>query len=413
MSKLGMVAATLPMIVGPAGPGYAQEADLRSILTAPITIERAAPVTSAPLELRMGKLFLNALANGQKREFIFDTGSPTILTRAFADSLELRTVGRNTGVDANGTPVTMDVAVLDSLAIGDITFRKVPILVFDYSGLDTGSCIVDGGILGSEILPGSAWRIDTRARRLVISETSAALDDSTPEVRAKLYDFGYPHAPVVDYSVGDISDKALFDTGNSEQVTLFGRVAESRSVQEAFVPGSVSHGRGTEGESAGGRGAVTDLVRFTLSGFEIGDQPLGRVRATTRGVPPSLLGLGMLRSHVITLDYPGAQLLLERRSDPAPPRPEAGYSIALDGDAATVVRLFDDSAAARAGLRLGDRVTQAQGRSLRITPDDPACRVSAWLAESFDPVTAATLVVERDGEPLTIHIPASPSPVED
>ncbi len=399
--------AVLTLLLLPCGFSNAQETDLRSVLTAPIGIERTTPVASVPLERRAAKLFLDAAVNGQTREFIFDTGSPTILTRAFADSLGLRTVGQNTGVDANGAQVTMDVAVLESLAIGDITFRNVPVLIFDYSRHEIGACVLDGGVIGSEILPGSAWRIDTQAGRLDIAETSDALDGSEPEVRARLYDFGYPHAPIIDYAVGDLTDKALFDTGNAEQVTLFGQVAENRSVQAAFVPGSVSRGRGTEGESAGGRGEVTSLVRFTLSRFAIDGQPIGPVRAATRGAPPSLVGFGMLGSHIVTLDYPGAQFLLEPRSDPAPARPEAGYTIAPEGDAAAVVRLFEDSAAARAGLRLGDRVIEAQGRSLRASSDTPRCAVSDWLLESFNPAAAATLIVERDGGPVTIQIPAN------
>ena len=190
-------------------------------------------------------------------------------------------------------------------------------------------------------------------------------------------------------------------------MTLFGRVAGAPSVQAAIVPGSVSRGRGTEGESAGGRGQVTDLVRFTLSGFEIDGQPIGPVRSATRGVPPSLVGLGMLRSHVVTLDYPGGQFRLEPRSSPAPARPEAGYTIALDGEAATVVRLFGDSAATAAGLKLGDRVIEARGRSLRVSPDNPRCSVTDWLADAFDSAAAASLVVERDGAPVTLHIPAT------
>lgn len=407
MRKLQTAAAMLALLLSPGGFSAAQDADLRAALTAPIAIERAAPVTSAPLENRGGVLFLNAAANGQSREFILDTGSPTILTREFADALGLHTIGQNTGVDANGAPLTMDIAVVESLTIGDTTFRNVPVLIFDFSGLAAGACLVDGGMLGSELLPGSAWRIDTEGGQLSIAETAAALGGSAPVVRARLYDFGYPHAPVVDYAVGEVTDKALFDTGNAEQVTLFAEVAQNRSVQAAFASGSVSRGRGTEGESAGGRGEVTDLIRFTLPRFEIDGQPIGPVRAATRGAPPTLVGLGMLRSHVVTLDYPGAQFLLESRSEPAPSRPEAGYSIAPDGDAARVVRLFEDSAAAHAGLRLGDRVIEAGGRSLRVAPEASRCDVVDWLMQSFDPTAAANLTVERDGAPVTIDIPAT------
>lgn len=406
-----MPAVLLAALALPAGQAAAQnvpaqDTDLAAIFAAPVAISRDGPVTAVPLELRMDKLFVHAAANGESREFIFDTGSPTILTREFADALGLETIGRNTGVDANGNPVTMEVAVLDRLAIGGTAFHRVPVLIFDFSALPMGRCFIDGGILGSEILPGSAWRIDVGAGRLSIAGDAATLGGGEPELQARLYDFGYPHAPIVDYGVGDLQDKALFDTGNAEQVTLFARAADSAPVREHVVPGSVSRGEGYEGESAGGRGETGPLVRFSLEDFRIGDHALDTVRATTRSVPPSLLGAGMLASYTITLDYPGEAVVLERRDGVSPPAPEAGYAIAFSEDYAEVAQLFADSPAAAASLRLGDRVLEVQGRSLDIADAQARCEAARWLTESFEPAEGAEIVVLRESEPVAIHVPS-------
>ncbi len=405
-----VVAALLAGLLVSIGSGSAQRTDLQTVLAGPIAIERATPITSAPLDFKMGKLFLNAAANGQSREFIFDTGSPTILSRQFADALGLKPVGKNTGVDANGEAVAMDVALLDSLAIGATTFRNVPVLIFDFAALDMGTCLIDGGIVGSEILPGSAWRIDTQIQRLGIAATATALDGGLPTVTARLHDFGYPHAPIIDYAVGDMKDKALFDTGSAEQVTLFSKVAADASVRKSFVAGSLATGRGYEGELAGGHGRIGDILRFGLSDFRIENQPVGAVRAVTRAAPPSLVGAGMLTSHIVTLDYPGARFLLEKRSEPGRRKTDAGYGIAFKDGHASVVRLFETSAAARAGLKLGDRVTAVQGRSLVVSPDNTKCSAGMWLGESFDPASAADIIVQRDGRTLTIHVPATQAP---
>lgn len=385
----------------------AQNADLAAIFTAPIGIERETPVSAVPLDLRMGKLFLDAEVNGQSREFIFDTGSPTILSREFADTLDLEIMGQNTGVDANGTPVTMDIVVLDTVRLGGVTFSGVPALVFDFTGVDAGGCIFSGGVIGSELLPGSAWRIDTGAEELAIAADAGILGADDPQVRARLYDFGYPHAPVIDYAVGEVSDKALFDTGSSDVVTLFGPVAANASVRAAIVNGSLVQGLGYEGVSAGGEGEIGDLVRFTLEDFEIDGGAVGSVRATTRGAPPSLVGAGIFATHVVTLDYPANEFLLEARDAPDAARSEAGYAINYVGETATIMRVFEGSPASEAGLRPGDRVITANGRSLQVTPDNPVCPSITWLAESFDAAGETELTIERDGEHLDVRIPAA------
>lgn len=388
-----------------AAPASAQNAELGRLLTAPIRIERATPVTSVPLETRGDVLFVHASANGEASECIFDTGSPTVLSREFADALGLEIVAQNTGRDANGTEVRMDFAVLDTLTLGTAVFHDVPVLIHDFSGLDMGACLVSAGILGSELFPGSAWRIDTEARQLSFAASLDEMAAFDPVATTHLYDFGYPHAPIVDYSVGDVSDKALFDTGNSAWVALFTEVAEADSVQQEILRDSIVTGTGFEGESAGGRGEAGTLTWFTLQDFRLDRDTLGPVRATTRAVPPTLVGAGVLSSYVVTLDYPGEQFLLEARTEAAPAREEPGYSLALVGDAVEVVQLFEGSAPATAGLQLGDQVTAFSGRSLSVTGENPKCSIARWLIDSFDASQAAELSVVRDGNVSTISIP--------
>lgn len=406
MKLLSLLLCTALAILGGSSTAAAQTLNVGEVLATPIVIERETPVTSVPLEVRMGKLFMTATVNGQAREFIFDSGSPTLLTRAFADTLDLAYIGQNTGVDANGAQVTTDIAIAASLEIGSIRFVDVPVMVFDPPAGTPAGCIFDGGVIGSEVFPGSAWQIDLETGVLRIADAASRFETGAPEVAALLHDFGYPHAPIFDYSVGDIADKALFDTGSSEEVSLFQRVAEHPSVSNSIAPASVRRGRGSEGLSAGGYGAPVDLVRFSLGDFLIDGQSPGPVRAASRGVPPSLIGSGLLRRYIVTMDYPGQQLTLHARAEVEPARAEPGYSISYGGEDAVVVQLFEDSAAQAAGLQLGDVVRAAQGRDLVISSDNPLCASALWLLESFDPRAATDIAIERDGDVLTIHLPA-------
>ncbi|MBI1233905.1 MAG: hypothetical protein GC208_05320 [Alphaproteobacteria bacterium] len=381
----------------------AQDADLRTIFSAPIGIERAEETTSIPIDIRMDKLFIDASINGENREFIFDTGSPTLITREFADALGLATLAQNTGVDAHGTPVTMDIAVAETLTLAGVTFSDVPVLIFDPSTLELGPCVFDGGVIGSEIFPGSVWRIDTENRTLTIASGPGAED--RPVVRAPLSDFGYPHAPIIDYRIGDLADRALFDTGSAEAVTLFAQVADARPVRRHVDSDSLREGRGIEGISAGGASEIGDLLRFTLQEFELGGVNLGPLDGTVRQVPPTLAGAGLLSRYVVTLDYVNGEFRLTPRSAPEPRAPHAGYAIGYENGEARVAQLFEGSPAAEAGLELGDHVVTIDGHSTRISEGNPLCSAALWLADGVDFAAARTLEVERGGETLRIELP--------
>lgn len=389
-------AASLRALAQPSGSG--------EILSAPVTIEREAPVAALPVEIRAGKLNLHAKVNGEDAAMVFDTGSPTILSRQLADRLGLEVVGQNTGVDANGRHVTMDIAILDSLALGEVTFRNVPVLIHDFSALALGDCFLRDGVLGSEIYPGSAWQIDLGAGEVRIAESAEALGIAGTAPGAPLYDFGYPHAPIIDYSVGKLKDKALFDTGSGESVSLFTGAMDSPAVKKATVRNSKRSGRGMEGVSAGGRGEIMALHALELKSMTLGGQTIGPLRAVSRSVPPSLIGAGLLASHTVTLDYPGNRFLLAPRVEPAAPEASRDYALMPGETGAEVVQLFDRSNAARAGLELGDIVTHIDGTSLIPGEETERCEKALWLADEFDPSQAADLTLSRNGEQIHLHI---------
>lgn len=385
----------------------AQQVGLPKVFTAPIAIERADPVATLPFEITAEKLKIEASVNGVPGRYVFDTGSPTILARPVADRLGLEIVGQNTGKDANGAPVVMDVAVVDRLTLGDTTFRNVPVLIFDFAGLPMASCFIGDGVIGSEIFPGSAWRIDAEAREIRIAESASALGVSEDTPHAPLSDFGYPHAPIIDYSIGKMQDKALFDTGSASVLSLFSKAMDSPDVKTATARGSVRKGSGSEGISAGGQGDIVDLSTLQLKSLQLGSVSLEGVYAQSRQAPPSLVGAGLLSSHVVTLDYPGKRLLVEPRTVPEVSARPRDYGIAYVDGAGEVTQLYENGGAKRAGLRLGDRVTSINGRSLLAADEDGQCAAALWLADEFDATQAATLTIDRQGSEETLQLPVA------
>lgn len=393
-------------IVSTAAPAQSQMTpEAAAAIQRPVTVERAEEVTDVPLLSHMGKLAIAAEANGTERQFVFDTGSPSMISRELAGELGLKAIGTNTGRDANGREHTTEVAILEELRIGSVTFRDVPVLISDFSTADPHRCFFDGGVIGSEIFPGSAWHIDADRQSLQIAGTFEELaggDLAAPAITAPLHDFGYPHAPIFDYSIGRLTDRGLFDTGSSDTVVLFGGVAGDERVRRALVEGSIREGRGSHGVSAAGPGEETDLLLFEIDGMRLGETPLGRQPGTIRAVPPTLLGLGLLATHDVTLDYPGKRMLLHPRSRPEAEPSHPGFAMMMVGAEVRVTQLFEGSAAQRAGLRLGDEVVAVDGAAL--FPEEAPCETMRFLVETGSARSARALTVLRDGQPVRIEL---------
>ncbi|WP_188055954.1 PDZ domain-containing protein [Sphingosinithalassobacter sp. CS137] len=72
------------------------------------------------------------------------------------------------------------------------------------------------------------------------------------------------------------------------------------------------------------------------------------------------------------------------------------------GTEVIVVQLFDDSAAERAGLELGDQVLAIDDREL--SAGGTACETMRWLIESRPERSAGELTVLRQGQRVTIDV---------
>ena len=148
---------------------------LRDALSKPIKIERDEVVTSIPLQTRSGMLHLTASINDFTGEFVFDTGSPTIIDQTIAEKLNLKILGENTGLDSNGREVTMRIALAEKITLGGTSFYDVPVMVHDYGSVPLGKCYLPNGVIGSELLPGGVWRIDLSNQSLKISANAKQL----------------------------------------------------------------------------------------------------------------------------------------------------------------------------------------------------------------------------------------------
>lgn len=377
-------------------------------LSSPIHIVRAEPATSIPLTTRYGKIFVEATLSGKASQFTFDTGSPTILMREFAESIGVTYIGQNTGRDANGTDVVMDIAVVDTLSLGSTTFHDVPVLVSDFETVPLASCVLGNGVIGSEIFAGSAWRIDLDRKELTLGSSSNAVGTSPDAQRTVLHDFGYPHMPIVDYAIGDIQDKALFDTGNSAGVALFKAVLETYDAKASILKDSVQTGRGSEGISAAGLGQTTDLSRFEISSITLGAQTIQDLSGISRTAAPSLIGLGFLGDYVVTLDYVGGAFFFEPRKQPTKMPVATDFSLSVIEGKAIVTQIFDGTQAAKAGLKLGDHVTAVDETLMTEVAGPNRCGLINWVLSDFDPRTVKDLTILRKSRKKTILLSAKP-----
>ncbi|MCW9000790.1 MAG: aspartyl protease family protein, partial [Kangiellaceae bacterium] len=338
-----------------------------------------------PIELRGNKIFLHASINNKSFEFIFDTGSPTVITKRVANELGLKIAGKNVGKDANGNAVEMDLAIVEKLSLGEVNFRNVPVFIFDYTGLPMASCYFDGGVIGSEILPLAKWQIDFDRKQLVITDELNSLKHLKGAKTAELKSFGYPHAPILVHKLnGEFTDHAMFDTGNSELIQL-NKLAYEELKKRGLLKKDANQAFGSFGESAGGLGQMTNYSQFELDELTIGSLGLNNVDVWTRPIVPTLIGAKILESHIVTLDFSGSQIFFYPFTKPNLKERTFGFRSYFEDGVFRIGFLSQNSQLAKAGVKVGDQVLRINNHKLGDVSQDKLCSV----IESINAATQA------------------------
>ncbi len=319
MSRLIWGLVGLAVLCTAAG---AQEKPPQWITEGPYVESRSFAI-ELPLEILATKLFVEVEIGGKARRFVFDTGSPSMMNAALAAELGLKAVDKRKGQDAHGAIVESEIVQAD-MTLGGVTFRKVPMSSADLSASKAGQCLIGDRVLGSEVLPLCAWQIDLPESVLRCNTRLKSLHHVKGATKQHLYNFGYPHAPILDVRFAEKAvSKAMLDTGSPGYLTIM------------------------------------------------------------RESPPSLIGASILEHFVVTLDARSESAYFDSYRKGPFARPSFGFSLAFD-DEISVALVWDESPAAKAGLRGGHHLTRINGVATEISCDGIERALRAMSGETVE-----------------------------
>jgi len=218
----------------------------------------------APLQRRLGNhLFVTTLMNGRRTALMIDTGSPrTLIDHGTANSLGLFV--RATKVPVGGVwgwkPERYGVSQLATLAMGNCTFKEVPITVADESDINKGRGRHLDGLFGAHEMSKFGIVIDCTRQMIYVNPTgpSAAM---TQKLAGFLSSKGFTRIPMtfdeqhhltIEAALNGHPTRLIVDTGASTTllaspvaracaVSLSPLNVKLRDTTAGFVPINIGH----------------------------------------------------------------------------------------------------------------------------------------------------------------------------
>lgn len=266
----------------------------------------AAPANAAsnavPLELRNGRLFIDAAINGHETRALLDSGAElTVVDTRYARQIGL--TGTSDQV-MHGSGGTTKAQFVDGVTL-DIAGHHLTDLTVAIIDLSDVSRRLNGApiemIAGREIFDADRWAIDLEQGRM-----TAVPRDRTPAgtLLPLTGEHGIEMMPV---SIeGHAPALAAFDLGNGSGVMVGKAYADQI--------GLLADGRPTSTAKGGGLGGAIDRTMITLRTLGVGGRTFSDVPAaidTTDRADAANIGTSILRAFRITVDFAEHKLWLD------------------------------------------------------------------------------------------------------
>jgi hypothetical protein len=360
-----------------------------------------ADTTRIPFDLVNNHIYVDAAIDGKPARLLVDTGGVNLLTPAAAAKFGLDSEGQLSARGVGEKAADVGFAHAKQLRLGDAVLDAPVFYVIDLGDLPQAEGVACDGLVGYEMFRRFGVTIDYAKHELVLADPDAF----APPAGAQAVPFALAdRIPIVTGTLDGEPVRLSVDTGSRASLSLhspFVRehdlVARYRAAPEALVGWGV--GGAARGRPA--RFGRLELGDLAIDGIA-GDLFTGDKGAFASPDVSGNLGGGVLNRFTVAFDYAARRMYLAPNANfhAADPFDRSGLWLLGDGDALEVVDVAIDSAAARAGLRVGDRIRSIGAQPVAQRP------LAEWRRHLRELPVGTQLAIGflRDAEPARVEL---------
>lgn len=338
---------------------------------------------------------------GSDAGFIMDSGAPMTISAALQTRGRFPTIGEVEILGPEGGVLPVPVSRLDRLEVAGIAFEDIGGVVAWVEPPNPVACLSGNGLLGASLLRTAIWQIDFTSRKLIVTNELGKLDhvkdvQAIPFTRGD--SAGSPRIPV---KINDSQSASLLvDLGfNGSLAIPVDLYRGTGNVITAAMPQGEGMGSATVfGQKAASR-RIGSIRELQIGDLTLADFPV----ETGPSVSDFHIGIDFLRHFVVTIDWLNNVIYLDQAApvEALYPRFESyGFSPEFRDGGLEVGFLWENSPAARAGMRVGDRLLEIGGAAVTRPTFDEFCAIVDSIGLFGEGPSSLDLVGERNGDVL-------------
>ena len=128
-----------------------------------------------PFETRNGWIIVPVEIENKNYKFILDTGTPTLVSKELAESLNMKAIDSVNASDVYNKAQKNKYTRIENIKIGTLDFVGTTALINDFNATPIWSSLNVDGFIGSNLMQHAVWDIDFNQKKITITDDESKL----------------------------------------------------------------------------------------------------------------------------------------------------------------------------------------------------------------------------------------------
>ncbi|HLP55790.1 MAG TPA: aspartyl protease family protein [Fluviicola sp.] len=364
-------------------------------------VEQPSFTAEIPFEMRMGLVVVKVNINGKDYDFLVDTGAPNLVTKELAAELKLKSKAEQKAGDSQGKKDVLQFTEMPEMLIGGVHFIEMGAAIADLKRSNEIACLDVDGFVGANLMKEAVWQFDYDRKVITVADSISAF-----EIPASAFRIPFTPAlsstPLIDITYDGVADnKVTFDTGSNGHFNSSHGIYKSLKEKGKVTNSVVGYGATSSGLYGVGDG--DSLYNLMITETKLGNLTIPeQVVAFDPGA--RTLGTKFLQHYRVIIDWSIKEIILIPTDDFVNNTYETfGIRPFYNEDRLEVRMVTLGSEADKAGIKLGDRILEINGRDVRVFTKEMWCDViNNGLVPEND--TVINLIISHDGQERAVRL---------
>jgi hypothetical protein len=353
---------------------------------------------TVPFVSRLGLIIINVKINGLSRDFILDTGAPTVISQELADELKLKHISQTNTTDSQGKKEVLNFVQLPYVSINTIEFANIGAAIADIKKSNEIKALKVDGIIGANLMRKAIWYIDFVRNEITITNTTDSLKNIKGKFETLRFKQDISGTPKIDIEYNGFVEKDVtFDTGsNGEFSSSFATLLKIKNKKQAI---KTAKGFGNKSVGIFGNTKLDTTYFAKIDSIKMGEIKLKNLAVSYENAKAKTIGLGFIKNYNTLINWTTKEIHFYKTSEFSNiPLKSVGFSATCNQSNTIISFIYCNSKAQNAGLNFGMAIKSFNGEILEQD-------IHQWYLIAHDKIKPLGNLVEYFNPSLTNDSP--------